>query len=750
MSKVEANITSKNSQLPHDLTPNVTSDSATCNIDMPPRQSSEFIFSYRQFSQAKHTINGVEPIDYFFAKEVTFSLISENNNEHKFDTFARDNLFHLCLALSASLREGHSCLPLTLIAGKLWGHSFVAHRYENSQADSSDLVAEQNILPGDSIVKSKAQGGFSFANLTFLHTLLTTLSIAGEHEQLIVFDQNRLYIRRYFLFEQNLTSSIRTRLVELHHYSQEKILCCLDSLFPQSIEYSSKDDSKPDIDWQKIAVANAINKNFSVIAGGPGTGKTYTVTKLLAALLMLEQQRCWEKLDNQPLVIQENDHQQTPLKIALVAPTGKAAQRLSESIVNAISGFKGLVDINVLSKIPTKAQTIHRLLGVIPNSPNFKHHKDNQLAFDVVLIDEVSMVDLPLMTRLINAVKDTTRLVLLGDADQLPSVATGSILADIAPRPHYGFTDNNLNYLATVCKLNKEQLDTSFSSSVSTQGQCSDYLTFLMKSRRFDGQGGIGLLAHSVIQGNYKCSWHLLEKAIKDDDNKQSNELTLAQGNLNDWLLPLVNQYYRPIARAADINSAFILLSQFRVLCATRQGTFGVEAINDVIKTYLGKNKPRLHHNQSQLYHGQPIMITENDYHLGLFNGDIGIIWLVKDTSGNTHLMAHFENNSSTDSENSIKTFIPSRLPSFETVYAMTIHKTQGSEFSHVAMAISATPQDKKIEGKGSKLLSRELLYTGITRAKLMLTIAVNKSVWQQGVTAQVKRHSGLSLSQTE
>jgi exodeoxyribonuclease V alpha subunit len=224
-----------------------------------------------------------------------------------------------------------------------------------------------------------------------------------------------------------------------------------------------------------------------------------------------------------------------------------------------------------------------------------------------------------------------------------------------------------------------------------------------------------------------------------------------------------VKQYYQPIESCADVSDAFALLSQFRVLCATRQGDCGVENINEVIKGYLGKNNVPFQQNQQTLYHGQPIMINENDYRLGLYNGDIGIIWRVVDQKGKTHLMACFEDSlaenekaQSKDIESEaakqvIRQILPSRLPKFESVYAMTIHKTQGSEFSHVAMVLSATQtatqsgQQEK-QQSGSKLLSRELLYTGITRAKKQLTIAANQRIWQQGVTAQVQRHSGLNL----
>jgi len=724
---------------------------------------------YSRFSQVKEAILGVEAIDYFFAKEMLSALTSQNNSQYvtgkvteggteeiadsASHSARQGNLYHVFLALSASLRAGHSCLPLNEIASQHWGKGFAksANQKEEASAESDNVLSHM---------------GFVFAPLTELQAMLVALNIKDSDQQLLVFQQDNLYLRRYFQFESDLGQAINSRLLQQCQYDNDKIKQCIGTLFPNSEVPHDEESDSIEIDWQKVAVANAINKNFSVIAGGPGTGKTYTVTKLLAALVMLEQIGLEQRVLEQQSA-QTKDPAVPVLNIALVAPTGKAAQRLSESIVNAITGFKDLIDDKVLAQIPTQAQTLHRLLGVLPNSPNFRHHEDNRLAYDIVLIDEVSMVDLPLMTRVFRALKESAKVILLGDADQLPSVAAGSVLADIAPRPHGGYSVDNEHYLTQVCQLSVDQLSHYFSaqkqSSNSTQGNESifDYLSFLVKSRRFDGKGGIGLIANSVIEGDVKSSWQLL------NNSQQAGQLSLAQGDLSTWLAPLVQQYYQPIESCSDVSDAFKLLAQFRVLCATRQGDYGVEQINEVIKGYLGKNNAPFQQHQQTLYHGQPIMINENDYRLGLYNGDIGIIWRVVDQEGKEHLMACFEDSlaqnekvdtkaveSSEISQQAIRRILPSRLPKFESVYAMTIHKTQGSEFSHVAMVLSATQSvsqagQQEKQKSGSKLLSRELLYTGITRAKKQLTIAANQRIWQQGVTAQVQRHSGLRLCET-
>jgi len=645
--------------------------------------------AYTSFNQAQQQLANIAAIDYFFSREIQ-SALKVNAD---FTPEQEQILTHLFIALSVSLRTGHSCLPIAEICGTHWA----------TACDEQGLCTHQ---------------GYVFPSIDVINSLLTKLNIETCAQQPIVFSNSNLYMRRYYQFESELEQSISDRLNQKSTTSIERTNSIVNLLFPSE----SSQQEHQEIDWQKIAVANAINKNFTVIAGGPGTGKTYTVTKLLAALLMLNKSSHEHNENNKPI-----------LEISLVAPTGKAAQRLSESIIKAISGFKGLIPDDILAIMPTQAKTIHRLLGVIPNSPNFRHNPNNLLSCDVLLIDEVSMVDLPMMTRIFRALKPTAKIILLGDADQLPSVAVGSILADIAPRPHGGYSADNLNYLVQVCQVDTEQLQDILNPLNLTSHSQHDHLSFLFKSRRFDGEGGIGKLAAHVIKGQATQSWQLLESSTGYELLKASdkNQLNLVNSNLNTWLSPLIHKYYRGIAQCDDIAQAFILLDKFRVLCVTRHGEFGVDALNQWIKEQLSRG----FQTSTTGYHGMPIMISENDYGLGLFNGDIGLLW----HSGDGHLMAFFENPPQSDSgEISYKVLLPSRLPKHDSVYAMTIHKTQGSEFEHVAIVLP--------KQAGHQLLSRELLYTGITRAKTELTIASNSQSWQQGVKTAIKRYSGLSL----
>jgi len=657
------------------------------------RENNRFPCVYTSFSQAQSQLNGIEAIDYYLAKQLVDSLNSENQSALLiFSRVEIELLYHAFMALSESVRLGHTCLPLTALAGLTWARA----------CDNDNVISHQ---------------GFCFPQLDVLSQLFNKIDCEKKMPQAFVFMYNCLYLRRYFSFEQELAVFIKNKLVSDQNIELDKLKNCLNQLFNVQ-DFISKPKSQ--LDWQMISVANALNKNFTIVAGGPGTGKTYTVTKILAAITLLA----------------ELQHKPAP-RIALVAPTGKAAQRLSESINHAIKQFRTKISDSILDVIPKQAQTVHRLLGVIPQNIQFKHHQKNKLSLDVLLIDEVSMVDLALMTRIFRALEAHCQVILLGDADQLPSVLTGSVLNELAPRQHSGYSAANIEYLQS---LTQQKSLTSFKAK---SAQTSDHLTFLVKSHRFDGEGGIGKLATLVIQGNGALSWQLL-KDNNIETEQVSRQIRLYSNNSNEWLAPLVKKYYLPIFTLSAVSDAFIQFSQFRVLCAARKGNAGVNYFNELITSLLisyGVNA-----NNDGFYHGQAIMITENNYQTGLYNGDIGFIW--QDELG--HLMAVFEDNLQSklddDQEQSLnknnmkyRWLMLSQLPKYEAVYAMTIHKTQGSEFKHVAMVLP--------DRVDHQLLSRELLYTGITRAKSFISIVSKGNVWQQAVERKVQRYANLFLS---
>ncbi|HBQ42317.1 MAG TPA: exodeoxyribonuclease V subunit alpha, partial [Halieaceae bacterium] len=323
------------------------------------------------------------------------------------------------MAISQALQEGHSCLFLPDWAGRG--------------------------------VAGSAAGG-TLPSLDDWLQQLAALPLEPGRNTPLVLDGQRLYLRRYWQFEQNLAEALRPRLQPSPVADLERARAVLDTLFPPLTAGEPPD-------WQKVAAANALLQAFTVVAGGPGTGKTYTVTRLLACLIT-----CLSTEHDLPLVIR------------MAAPTGKAAQRLAESIAAARIELAGLVPAAVLSAIPDSGITLHRLLGVMRNSPGFRHNASNPLQLDILVVDEASMVDLPLMTRLFQALPARCRVILLGDPDQLPSVAAGSVLADLAALAPCDYSAQRLAALAGLGVT----LDAAEPGAVE-----ADYLTTLRQSRRF-------------------------------------------------------------------------------------------------------------------------------------------------------------------------------------------------------------------------------------------------------------------------
>jgi exodeoxyribonuclease V alpha subunit len=585
----------------------------------------------------------LQPIDYFVARDISRQYPMRSSADS-------DVFFHVLLALSYALRNGHSCLDLRFVAEAHWWQR---------ESDNDNP-------------------GYTFPDYKSIGALLGSLPISKNDDALIVFDAPRLYLRRYWQFEMALAGQIQQRLqCESANVEIDKAQDVLQTLFPPNSQQN-------DIDWQQVAVANALDKSLSIIVGGPGTGKTTTVTKLLVALVALA--------EHAP-------------HITLAAPTGKAAQRLSESIMGAKARLQSSLSKQWLDAIPAEASTLHRLLGVIPNSYEYRHHQGNPLMLDVLVVDEVSMVDLPMMVRLFRALPPQARVIMLGDSDQLPSVAAGSVLADLAPFAYTAFSNENIQAINQRMPL-----------ELSPSAEPLDYCTRLTVSHRFASGGGIGLLAQAIIQGEAAASWNALS------DSPDSLALCSPEQTVEDWLKPLVKRYYAPIFRCERVEDAFAQLEQFRILAAMRVGEQGVESLNLLVESRL--RELGLMHGDHTFYHGRPIMVTENHYGLGLFNGDTGLVWRYQG-----RLMAAFPTPEGT------RWLLTARLPKVMTVYAMTIHKTQGSEFGHVALVLPDNDHD---------LLTRELIYTGVTRAKQQCSVWSSELVWRAAVERRVERWSGL------
>ncbi|MEZ8721130.1 exodeoxyribonuclease V subunit alpha [Vibrio pomeroyi] len=483
----------------------------------------------------------------------------------------------------------------------------------------------------------------------------------------------------------------------------------LDSLVPLSVC----------LNWQKVAAAVALSRRFAVISGGPGTGKTTTVTKLLSA--MVEQSLSQGK---------------TPT-IKLVAPTGKAAARLTESIGKAIEQLP--LEPEVKDNIPTESSTLHRLLGAIPNRAEFRHNRRNPLHLDILVVDEASMVDLSMMYKLVDALPEHARLILLGDKDQLASVEAGAVLGDICSFNSTGYSTAQGNLIAEMTGFDAIAKPRQAKAGSANPPAIADSLCMLQKSYRFDARSGIGQLAKAINNGSANQVDQVFAKGFKDIENHP-----LSSDSYNLMLRTLVNEYGAYLNRMnvpleeletqeARAKSVLDLFSQCRLLCSIREGDFGVKGLNHRIERALAARRLVNPHNDELWYHGRPVMVTRNDHGLGLYNGDIGICMLESDSSqpdSAPRLKVYFEL-----PDGSVKAVLPSRVPDHETAYAMTIHKSQGSEFDLTLMIL---PPDF------SPILTRELIYTGITRAKKRLMMFSDTNVLKRGIKVKTERVSGL------
>lgn len=454
-------------------------------------------------------------------------------------------------------------------------------------------------------------------------------------------------------------------------------------------------------DHQKTAAFTALQKSFAVISGGAGTGKTSTVVKFLALSIIAE------------LAINNKT-----IRIDLAAPTGKAASRLTESITKAIDSID--VADNVKELIPRSATTLHKLLGYSYNSTKLKYNEDNKLNTDILVVDEASMVDVTQLFNCLCALKDGAKIVLLGDKNQLLSVDAGSILADIC-----SFTSISEQQKKIVSEFTGNSVPLENGEDDMELKAISDSICFLKKSYRFDAKSGIGQLATAVNNGDFDKAVNICESSVFNDV-----ELKDVSADSFDDLITrstdLYSHYFEMIKNGENPREILNEFNKIRVLCAVRTGVFGIYNINSNIEKELS-SREIIKKDGASWYNGKPIMITKNDSITKLSNGDIGIA-IYDENSQN--IFIHIEM-----SDGTIKRFLPSRIPAHETAYAMTIHKSQGSEFDHT-FTIFPT--------KALPLLTRELIYTAITRAKKHYTLYSPKDILKRSIKTRTVRNSNL------
>lgn len=511
----------------------------------------------------------------------------------------------------------------------------------------------------------------------------------GDFRPLILDGSGRLYLHRYRQYEQDLVRVIRDKAAVAISVCVETLRDGLARYFPGTCS------DEPDL--QKTAAIAALRKRFCIISGGPGTGKTSTVVKIIA--LLVEQQPA------------------NGLKIALAAPTGKAAARLRESISRMRENLPCSEEVR--QQIPTAVSTIHRLLGTFSGTVRFRHSAENPLPHDIVIVDEASMIDLPLMAKLVTALRNDARLILLGDRDQLASVEAGAVLGDLCGS---GLQEE---YSAGFRDL-AGQLTGTVLPSTCRDGLpgLTDSLVVLRKNYRFSSGSGIGALATAINSGDGELAYSLLSS---DASTRVSWGDLPGLPSFRKTLEPeVVNGFSRYLA-AETPAEALACFDSFRVLCALREGICGVVGLTGLIEEILSGH--RLIDAGSRWYKGRPVMVTANDYGMNLFNGDVGIIFPDPDLSGLPRVWFP-------TAEGGIRKVSPVRLPAHETAYAMTVHKSQGSEFDRVLMILP----DRNVA-----VVSRELLYTGISRAREEVRVWGDPAVFIEAVGRKIRRTSGVA-----
>lgn len=481
-----------------------------------------------------------------------------------------------------------------------------------------------------------------------------------------------IYMKSFYSDEKSVSDFISSMASDRPDIDTERLSKLIDKYF--------KEDS-----MQKAAALNAALNRLTVISGGPGTGKTSTVFSLTALLCEMADKK---------------------LKIAVCAPTGKAAARLTETVAEKRKDFS---DKNILEQIPEKALTIHRLLGMTGDSKSPLYNSANLLPYDLLIVDEASMVDVRLMAKLTEAMKPGSRLILMGDKDQLASVQPGAVLGDIcANAPVESFSDERAKILSAVAGKTLQSDGTSF----------SDITVMLDKSWRYNSDKGIGLLAESSGRGDYKTAIEVM----KNDSTGVVDFIPMSD-DFEAIISRIIISHFKSYKDAETPFEAIELFNKFRILTPHWKQMGGTDHINTLAHKSLFKEG--FTDNTRQFYHGMPLMITENDYSQNLFNGETGLI-----IGKGENCKAHF-----TEEDSKTRLITPARLPGHVTAFSMTVHKSQGSEFEHVFCVLPETD---------SKILTRELFYTAVTRAKKRLTIISTEKAVADCIQKKTKRASGL------
>lgn len=562
-------------------------------------------------------------LDHYFADYIT-----------RVEGMPRDGLWVAAALASAVSCRGNVCLDLSSVSG----YSIVPFHPESGLLHAPPLEQWQQQL-----------------------AVCATVGKPGDYTPLVLDAVGRLYLHRSWDYERRVAEGILARTAPLT-VDVAGLAAALDRYFPPAGNGG---------DLQREAARAALSRRFTVISGGPGTGKTSTVARILALLV--------EAAVGDPPVIM------------LAAPTGKAAMRLKQSISQSLEHLP-LVE-SVRAAMPQEVTTVHRLLGVIPGQSGFRHDRNNQLPCDVLVVDEASMIDLPLMARLLEALHVETRVILLGDRDQLASVEAGAILSDICAGSSYDALP--IGDRPAIIQLTK--------------------------SYRFNDQSGIGRLSRLINAGDGVGALELLTSGLYDDICWRALP---SGGAFADAFKLAAGEGFRAYSQTSSPAAALDELGRFRVLAPHREGRHGVVTLNRLIESTLFSSRQ----GGAGGFPLLAVMVTGNNYDLELYNGDTGVVAATRAEEGQTV--------SFPAPEGGLRSLSAFRLPLHESAFALTVHKTQGSEFERVLLILPDQLSD---------VLSRELLYTAVTRARTRLEIWGDENVFCRAVERCIERNSGLA-----
>ncbi|MBB5445890.1 MULTISPECIES: AAA family ATPase [unclassified Paraburkholderia] len=627
-------------------------------------------------------------------------------------------------AASRATAEGHVCVPLPTLA----------RRFDASSAEvRAALLASGMASDG----AADAPDGTDAATL----------------RPLVIDAQGRLYLARYYDYERRLAHALVAHATGEARSANAGADTAPAALRERLLRYfgPSKDD---DVDWQRVAAVMALSGRLTIVSGGPGTGKTTTVVGVLACLL----------------------DARTDLRIALAAPTGKAAQRMQEALL----ARAGDLPPELAARLPQTSHTLHRLLGSGPGG-RFRHHRDNPLPYDVVVIDEASMIDVAMATLLLDAIGPQTRLVMLGDKDQLAAVEAGAVFAELSARPT--LSAGGLRRVAQALDIDEarlaralprassevdeaplddffvppealqtfelptsgdlfgdnvtsatdEQADRDMRSA-NQRNPLADCVVWLERNYRFGLESPIGRLSVAIRNGSPSAALDVLQidptevcaAALHEDAHTTLAERTTAR--LAGGFAPYADALARALAvDTPDPVPLFDALNRFRILCATRLGPRGVDQVNAAMAAEVRRAAGVTLAVGAQWFAGRPVMVTRNDYALGLFNGDIGIAL----PGAGGALRVYFRTG-----DGGVRAVSPAALPPHDTAFALTVHKSQGSEFEHAVLVLPSA---------FSRVLSRELVYTAITRARERVEVIGARAVLAQAIATPTQRDSGLA-----